>query len=581
MQAEAERRPAPPTKAAYQGEDYAKLARDCTRRLGELRQMRLPYETRWRDLRDYIAPARGRLSSLSPQPGDTRRATPDASRILDRTATKAAKDLAAFLQRGITSPARPWFRLVVPDQDVADEGVVRAWLDETRVRMMTVFAASNFYLAMASLYEELGIFGNGAVIIVPDYDDVIRCYPLTCGEYWIALDDRGIANTLYRELLMSAGQVVAKFGLANVSQTVRNAYENNRRDMEVRVCHAIEPNDQQDRARLGWQRLAFRSVWWEAGRETQGCLEVRGFRRFPVVAPRWDVVAGDVYGHGPGEDALPDVKSLQVMSLRRMEAVDKQVRPPLSAPAALMGTPININPAAVNFVPGASGTKLEPLFAVSPNLATLDQGIADCRAAIRAAFRADLIAMFADSDRREMTAAEVRARQEEKMLLLGPMLERFHDEALTPAIELVWGYMEDARLLPPPPQELADRYVEPDYISLLAQAQKAAETGGIERVVGFIGNLGQAFPETVDKLNADEAVDQYAAAIGASPRIVRSDAEVARIRAARAQAAAQEKAMAQMQQTADLVKQGAEGARLLSETETGAGQNALARVLGL
>lgn len=577
-----EREPdARPSGSEFAGPEFLTLVQDKTRRFAGMRQARDMYEPVWRELRDYIAPTRGRLHSTTPQPGDSRKAKPDRSRIVDRTATKAAKDLAAFLQRGITSPARPWFRLKVPDQDLADGGPVRAWLDEVRVRMMAVFQASNFYLAMANIYEELAVFGNGACLIVQDYNDVIRCHPMTIGEYWIGTDDRGKADALYRQYNMTVAQLVKRFGLANCSSVVQQAYDQHQWDREIAVCNAIEGREDHEPGKMGWRGMPVISVWWEIGREAERLLSVSGFKRFPGITPRWDVVANDTYGHGPGEDALPDVKSLQLAKRRREEAVDKQVKPPLKADASMQGSPISLVPGFINFMPRTNGVGLEPLFTVPPHLQSLDQSLIDLKQSIRETFRADLISMFADSDRREMTAAEVRARQEEKMLLLGPMLERFQDEALTPAIEIVFDIMMGGGLFPPLPEELAGRFIEPDYVSLLAQAQKAADTAGIERVAGFVGSLLQAFPEVGDKFDADEATDQMAQLIGASPRIVRSDEAVTGIRKARAEQAAQAKALEQAQQVAGLVQQGAEGARLLSETQVGGGQNALSAMTGL
>ncbi|MCK8788087.1 portal protein [Roseomonas sp. NAR14] len=569
----------PSRPAQHEGREVGEMLSRLNRRLASLRAARDPYMATWRELRDFILPARGRLDT-QPQPGDTRRGRTEQTRILDRTATKAAADLSAFLMAGMTSPARPWFRLTVPDQDLADVSEVRAWLDEVRDRMNKVFAASNFYNAMATLYTELAGFGTGAVLIVQDYDTVIRCYPLTAGEYMIGLDQRLRADTLYREYVITIGQAAAQFGLENLSIGARQAHEAGRLDQEIVVCHAIEPNERRDRARGDWRRLPWLSVWWEVGRQGERALSIRGFHDFPVIAPRWDVVGSDPYGHGPGEDALPDVKALQFLKRKRARVVDKMAEPPLVAPASLAQSQISVLPNAVNFVSDAATAKLSPLYAMPPHTQSLDLEIAEAREAIRQTFKGDLITMFAASDRREMTAAEVAARSEEKMLMLGPVLERFHDEALNPVIDIVFGIMARGGLLPPIPDLLRGRHVEPDYISLLAQAQKAIGTTAIERVVGFVGNLAQAVPEVLDNLNTDETVGVYHNLLGASPRMLRGDDEVAAIRKARAEAAAKAQAMEQAQAMAASVKQGAEGARLLSETQTGAGQNALSQILG-
>jgi hypothetical protein len=74
------------------------------RRAEELKQVRQPWETVWRPLGEYIEPTRLRLTNANE--GAMGRAS-----ILDSTGTKALRTLASGMHSGITSPARPWFRL--------------------------------------------------------------------------------------------------------------------------------------------------------------------------------------------------------------------------------------------------------------------------------------------------------------------------------------------------------------------------------------------------------------------------------------------------------------------------------------
>ena len=375
-----------------------RLVRAATQRLGSYQLARRPYEETWRELVRFIAPDRGRLNSQTPQPNDTRRARLQQTSILDRTGTKAVKDLAAFLQRGICSPARPWFRLAVSDQDVADDGAVRAWLDEVRVRMMAVFQASNFYTSMASVFAELGVFGTTAMIVVQDYNDVIRCHPLTIGEFYLATDARGRCGGLIRQYTMTVAQMVERFGRDACPVDVCQALDQGRVTEERVVCHSIERNEVKPGA-PGWRGMPWRSLWWVLGRDDQ-VLEVGGFRVMPVISPRWDVVANDTYGHGPGEDALPDVKSLQVYARDRALAVAKMARPPMIGGGSLVSSQIDDGPGAINIFPGPGGNQLAPLYAMQPNLVTLDQGIQDLRNSIRfpdANLTSEIQAAFAES----------------------------------------------------------------------------------------------------------------------------------------------------------------------------------------
>jgi len=146
---------------------------------------------------------------------------------------------------------------------------------------------------------------------------------------------------------------------------------------------------------------------------------------------------------------------------------------------------------------------------------------------------------------------------------------------LDPLLEDVFEYALEANLLPEPPEELAGEELEIEYVSLLAQAQQAVAASSLERVMGFAGNLVGIFPEIVDGIDSDEALRQYASVLGASPDVILSEDEVAAKREARAEQQEQEAMMQQMQQLPQL----AQGAKVLSETDT-QNPNALTDLLG-
>jgi hypothetical protein len=61
--------------------------------------------------------------------------------------------------------------------------------------------------------------------------------------------------------------------------------------------------------------------------------------------------------------------------------------------------------------------------------------------------------------------------------------------------------------------------------------QRAVGLSQTERTTSYIGTLAAGFPEAADKLNVDEAIDDYADRAGSPPKIIRSDDDVAQIQA--------------------------------------------------
>ena len=520
-----------------------------TNRLAALDRDRTSYWATWCDLSAQFAPRRGRFLVTA---NDSTRGRRKDSRILDNTPMLAARVMASGMMAGISSPARPWFRLRLVEDAANDAPGARAWLDEVQKRMLHVFAKSNLYNCLHTLYGELGVFGTAALWVDDDEHEVVRGYTLTVGEYWLASSRRLAVDTLYRTVWWTVRQIVDTFGRDVVSAGIRANYDNGQLDLEYEIVHAIEPNPnaQPPDMRGGenlWngsvaRGLPFRSVWFERGQqgEDRTLLRVSGYSEFPCMAPRWDVVGSDTWGSGPGWVALGDAQQLQTQQRRKLEAIDKQVKPPMVGPPSLRNEPATLLPGGITYVADPSGQSFRPAMEVRIDLSHLGEDIAETQGRIKQAFYADLFLMMAESDRREITAREIDERHEEKMLMLGPVLERLHDELLDPLVRRVFAIMGRNRQLPPAPPAVAQSGVQVEFISMLASAQKAASTGAIERFWQFGAQIGAVKPEALDRLDPDGTMDAYADMTGVPASIL--------VDLAKAQAARQQRAQAQAQQ---------------------------------
>jgi len=542
--------------------------------LGGLRTERYSWWTHWRELADYLLPRRYKWL-ITPNQGN--RGSPINQRIIDSTGTIAARVLAAGLLSGMTSPTSIWFRMMIDDADLAEYWSVKAWLDEVARRMRSVLAESNFYNTLATMYGDLGIFGTAPMLIYEDFENVINCFNTCAGEYYLANGARGNVDTFYREFVQTTMQVVEQFGMENCSPTVQQAVKTGGagRSREIIVCHAIEPNDRYVDGLPGLGGMMYREVYWEYGSTKERILRVRGYHEVPFVAPRWDVVGNDAYGRSPGMDALGDVKQLQVEQKRKAQAIDKMVNPPLIADVALKNEPASVLPGGVTYVPQvANGVGFKPAYEVKPDLQHMVADIQEVQQRIKVTFFNDLFQMWAQMEgvqpRNEL---EIMERKGEKLIQIGSVIERFGVEALDPALTRVYNCMLRAGLIPTPPAELRGQHVKVEYVSMLAQAQKATMTTGIEQFASFVGRVGAAVPEAMDNADWDEMVQQYADYLGVSPKAVRPFADVLKIRAARAE---QKQAEMMAQATASTIGAG----KVLSETDVGGGQNALQMMLG-
>ncbi|WP_105635523.1 portal protein [Cronobacter dublinensis] len=534
------------------------LKEQLTKQLAQLEQERETFEPHWRELSDFIIPRGSRFLTSEANRGDRRN-----NKIVDPTATMANRTLSSGMMSGITSPARPWFKLATPDPEMMDYGPVKLWLETVQNRMNDMFNKSNLYQSLPLVYSSLGTFATGAMAVLDDEEDVIRTMPFPVGSYYIANSPRLSVDTSFRKFSMTVRQLVREFGLNNVSSSTKSSFENGSYEKWVDVVHAVYPNMNRETGKMNAKNKAFRSVYFEVGGDNDKVLRESGYDEFPIMAPRWEVNGEDVYGSScPGMIALGQVKALQLEQRRKAQQIDKQTNPPMIGPTSLKTQRVSLLPGDITYVDQVTGAEgLRPAYQVNPNLGDLLGDIQDTRQLINSAYFVDLFMMLQNVNTRSMPVEAVIEMKEEKLLMLGPVLERLNDEFLDPLIDRAFSMMARKNMLPEPPQEMQGMPLRIEYISVMAQAQKAIGLSSLERFVGFVGNLASAKPEALDKLDVDQAIDNYAVMSGVSPTVVVPQEQAQQTRSDRAQQ--QQQAMAMQTGMAAV-----QGAKTLSEAKT-------------
>lgn len=538
-----------------------------TQRWQALKTERTSWFGHWQEISDNLLPRSGRFFTQDRNRGEKKH-----NNILDSSACRAHRVLAAGLMAGMTSPARPWFRLTTQDDSLQDNAAVELWLDKVTKKMLSIFAHSNTYRALHGMYGELAAFGTGASIVLDDFDDVMRHYPLTCGEYAIATNHRGVVDTLYREFDITVAQAVSDFGIENVSSQTKVAFETGvGLDKWITILHAIEPRAVRDLNSKLAKDMPFASCYMEYGTNEGKFLRESGYKRFPALCPRWEVTPGDIYGASPAMEALGDVKQLQHEQLRKGQGIDYQTLPPLQVPTMYKGKDVDTLPGGLTYIDATGpGSGIRTAFDVQLNLQNLLGDIQDVRQRINNSFYTDLFLMLAQDNRSDITAREVAERHEEKMLMLGPVLERLHDELLMPLVAMTFDKMMDAGVVPPPPQELQGSALRVEFVSVLAQAQKAVGLAGFDRLIQMVAAIAPVKPDVLDMIDTDELTDRYADMLGVDPQIIVPEDKVAQIRADRAQ-----------QQQAAATQAHANAAATTAKTASEVDPNGLKDVIGM
>jgi len=524
----------------------------------ELENERSTFEDVWQTAADLNVPMKVRF-----QVDDNNKGTRKNQNIIDSTAPFGVRTIKAGMMSGITSPARPWLKITTPDPDQLELGEVKKWLETVTERMTSVFLKSNLYQILPSVYGDAAVFATGGMLIQEDLEDVIRCYHIPIGSYTIGQDDRGIVNTFTRKYRRTVRQLIEEFGRDfpggpiqwdRLSDTVATSYQGGHLETWIEIRHVITTNTNEKPGSLRNEHKKFVSAYYEAAtgtgtkfRDTEDdtFLRISGFDFFPFLALRWDKTGEDVWGTDcPAFDVLNDNASLQHMHHMKAQAVTQKVKRSMQGPPHLRNAGPSIVAGDITYYSINDAKQgFRKVYEVNMDITELREDIIETQSRINEAFYKDLFRAITDLQTSGRTKHEIEARQEEKLLMLGTVLERVNDDLLDKLVDITYIMMERQGLIPEPPEILDGVSLKVEYISIMAQAQKAGALSSLERFTNYAVNLIAQTddPAARRRFDFDGAIKTYGEAIGESTKVVRTDEEVAFL-AEQDQAAAQQAA---------------------------------------
>ena len=283
-------------------------------------------------------------------------------------------------------------------------------------------------------------------------------------------------------------------------------------------------------------------------------------------------------------DVLPDCRMLQAMNTTVVKMLHKNADPPVAAAAELKSVGVDLTPGGINYISSADGrmSGVVPIQQISPqSIQYTMQAIEGVQSKVHEGLFSDLFKMLIQNDRRQITATEIEAREQEKLILVGPVVERLHKELLSPVIKRTYELMRRFDYLPPVPDSLAEVPLRVEFVSVLAQAQRMVSTSGIDQLVAFVANVAQLDPLALDNLNTDKVVRTYADSLASPASAMRPEDAVQALREQRAQAQAQAQQQAEAAAAVQSVQDLSGAAKNLGQTPVGAdGQTAMEAIIG-
>jgi len=517
----------------------------------EARNERSEWEAEARLISDYLLPGRGIYQTYS----KPRKRQLTTKKIVNTAGEDALYVLTSGMHGGLTSPSMEWFKHEWVQPELNEFEPLKQWLQECHHRLNASLHASNFYSVINSFYIEYAGFGTGDVYVGEDSgtdQTPFRFELLTFGEYAFSTSATGRPDTHYRTIIRSPKQVVEMF--PNASDELKLLVKNNDSRAMVQNVVLIEMI-----TRLSGQKKFTRVVYQMSGQvnnqslpsgsDTNQLLKKDSFYELPYMVARWGTIGSDEYGIGPGSRALPHIRRLQEMEKAFLMATHKAIDPPVNAPARMMGK-LNRLPGGTNYYSNPNEV-VTPLENVRFDFQGVSAAIERVEQRIQRNFFNDIFLTAArDPNASPLKATQVNVQEQEKMLRLGPVIERLQHEFLQPMLERCFNIMLRKGLFPALPPEL--QQMAGDYkivmVSPLATAQRGIAMNGINTFMGFLGQAAQFDPTIMDNIDADAAARKIADISGVDLGILRPDEEVKARRQQRAQAEAkQRQAEAQVQ----------------------------------
>ena len=537
------------------------LVADMVKRTETMKSDRVNWETWWQDCAKYCLPYKADITEKKAS------GTKHDTDIYDSTARRSSQILAAGLMSYLTNPTSEWF-VMETDEELMKDDATKAFFAAANKKQRAGLQASNFYNQLHENYKELGVFGTAGMYNEEDPEIAVRYFSREIKELLFCENERGKIDQVYRVFELSVRQAYLRWG-ANAGKTVNEKYLAKKYDECLDFIHVVTPREAYDKKKADATNKPIASYW--ISKIDKHLISEGGYEEMPFNIARWDKKTGEKHGYSPAMDCLPEIKTANAIKKTMLRQGQKMVDPPIILPHDGYTLPINMNAKGTNYKTSSIGVagaeeKIEVL-RPEGSLAAGETLLADERQTIKETFFVDLFLLLIS--RKNMTAEEVAQRVEEKMLILGPVIGRLQDELLGPMltrdfmIRLRRGDFGDV------PPQLVGQPLKPKYVSLLAKAQRLAESRTTQNFLMVVGSIAQLDPRVVDKVDLDEVVNILHDLSGVDPKVLRKDEDVKDMREQRAQQEAELRKLALAQAGSEVMKTASETDKNVAESNPG------------
>lgn len=470
---------------------------------------------------------------------------------------QAPRNLASAIVGLLMNPATIWSDIKYSQDALNEEEELIRWISECNTRVHHALSESNFaneapkavlsnvVLGSLALYEEQVDSTDGTF-------KGLQFTALHLGQVSWSENKLGKVDTVFRKFNVTARQAAELWPDSRSEEMVKALAKEPER--EFVVLHCVYPREEKeikinDLGLASPEHRPIASLYIDLAH--RDLLEETGYYEMPIFVSRWEVGPGERYGRGPGELALPDLKTLTKLLKLDLEAKTLQVHPAWETTERNIIGQLDLRPGQLTTVrrkgaltPIVSGARAEIMQITEERLTQ----------SIEKTFFLDKIQPLANLEKKErMSQLEVMKRLEEMSIVLGPTVSRLNTELLQPLIIRTFRILLRAGKLPPLPQKIQEQglNVEIIFVNQLARAQQIQELTAFQELLRLVMEVGQFKPEVWDNIDVDAGIRTAARKLGVSEEVISGIDTMKDVREQRAQQQQQMQAMEMLKVGAD------------------------------
>jgi hypothetical protein len=531
--------------------DQEQLYKELYSRFLQLQTERQKFQDRWTEAQEYCD--RVVLS------WDELRAIPEKPKRYSSLPCNYLNILVNGLVGYSISPNIVWFKLAASSSKLQEAYGVKKWLSAVEDIMLAKFNASNLYQAAAKMVWDAAVIGHGILQINEDVSsERLRFTKIPANEAYLDINEFNEVDTVFRRYYLTIKNAVNFFGEDKLDEDYREAYkEIEHWNDTVEIIQAVMPRKDFNPEFKNAKNKPI-AVYWLDPRHNK-IIDESGYDTFPFAIFEWDMLPDFAYSTSPAQNAMPDIKGLNIAKKTSWQIAQTSAEPPMKVSEDIRQ--VNITPRGFTYVSSADQT-IEPIRTGENYPITLEV-LADMKQDIKDWFNVDFFLML-QSKQGKMTATEVMELQGEKAATLATLIVNLND-ALFKIIEQSFSVLLKAGAFPQMPLALQrNGSLKIDFMGPLAQAQKKYHTmGGIVQATQVASGIMQMFPNSGDFIDGDELMRSALEGQGMPANVIREEDDVKKLRTQRLE---MQQAQQQQQQQVAMAQSLMQNANKLNET---------------